>query len=190
MAKRPVDIAVNNFLKGMVAVLALFVGLQIWILIVQDQGPNEAFTWSIVAAVILTLLVLWQAKTRPADAPLTWGAAMVGSAFVFGFMLLVYGIVPHQWLVYADSELLWRSDRFVMGPEVGLPNGEGIIEFILPFRLPYLIIRDLIAVVIYGIALAGQIALWSIWQKRGEVAETTVEKSTFGRPLVREGAKL
>ena len=154
MAKRPVDIAVNNFLKGMGAVLALFVGLQVWIFIVQDQGPNEAFIWSIVASVILTLLVLWQAKTRPADAPLTWGAAMAGSAFAFGFMLLIYGIVPHQWLVYADSELLWRSDRFVEGPDVGLPDDEGLVAFILPFRLPYLIIRDLIAVVIYGVGLA------------------------------------
>ncbi len=190
MARRPVDIAVNNFLKATGAVIAFFVGLQIWILIVQDKGPNEAFIWSTVGVLVCALIVLWQAKTRPADATLTWGEAMVGAAFVFGFMLLAYGVWPHQWLVYADSELSWRSDRFVVGPDVGLPNGEGLVEFVLPFQLPYLVIRDIIAVLIYGIGLVGLIALWSIWQKRGAVAEVAVEKSTFGRPLVREGAKL
>lgn len=190
MARRPVDIAVSKFLKGTGAVMSFFVGLQIWLLIVQDQGPNEAFIWAVGTTLVMTLLVLWQAKRRPADAPLTWGAAMAGAAFAFFYMVLAYGIVPHQWLVYADSELLWRSDRFVKGPNFGLPNGEGIIEFVLPFQLPYVVVRDIIAVVIYGIGLAAQIALWGLWQRRGAVADTTVEKSSFGRPLVREGAKL
>jgi len=190
VARRPVDIAVNNFLQATGAVIGFFVGLQIWILIVQDKGPNEAFIWATVGVLLCTMIVLWQAKTRPADAALTWGEAMVGAAFSFGFMLLAYGVWPHQWLVYADSELSWRSDRFVAGPDMGLPNGEGIVEFVLPFELPYLVVRDIIAVLIYGIGLVGLIALWSIWQKRGAVAEVAVEKSTFGRPLVREGAKL
>lgn len=190
MARRPVDIAVNKFLMATGAVVTLLIGLQLWILIVQDKGPNEAFIWSIVATLVMTGLVLWQAKRRPADASLTWGEAMAGATFSFLFMLLIYGIVPHQWLVYADSELQWRSDRFVLGPDVGLPDGEGLVAFILPFDLTYLVIRDIIATVIYGIGLAGQIALWRIWQRRGLPAETTVERSTFGRPLVREGAKL
>lgn len=76
------------------------------------------------------------------------------------------------------------------GSRHGLSSGEGLVEFLLPFQIPYVVIRDIIAVVIYAFGLVGLIALWSIWQKRGAVAETTVEKSTFGRPLVREGAKL
>jgi hypothetical protein len=190
VARRPVDIAVNNFLKAIGVVVALLVGLQLWILVVQDHGPNEAFTWATIGVLVCTLLVLWMAKRRPVEPLPTWGEAMVGAAFSFAFMLLAYGVWPHQWLVYADSELSWRSDRFVLGPDVGLPDGQGLIEFVLPFQVPYLVIRDLIAVAIYGVGLAGLIALWSIWQKRGAVAETTVEKSTFGRPLVREGAEL
>jgi len=51
-------------------------------------------------------------------------------------------------------------------------------------------LRDLIAVGIYIIALGGNILMWSAWQKRGEQqAEMPVERSQFGRPLVKEGAE-
>jgi hypothetical protein len=44
-------------------------------------------------------------------------------------------------------------------------------------------------VVIYGIELAGMVALWAIWQGRGDKKPgDEVVKSRFGRPLVREGA--
>ena len=183
---RPVDISVDNFLKGTGAVLVLLVGLQAWLLIVQDQGPNVAFTMSIIITLLLIAPILWLMKRRPLDASLSWGEAMVGATYAFLSMFWIYGVVPHQWLVYADSELGWRSDRFVLGPDVG---GQGIIERVLPFDLPYEVIRDIVAVVIYGIGLTAMIALFGMWQRRGAVAETTVEKSTFGRPLVREGAR-
>ena len=49
-------------------------------------------------------------RRRPPGAPFTWGEALVAATFVFGLMLLGYGIVPNQWLKWADNELLWRPD--------------------------------------------------------------------------------
>ena len=28
--------------------------------------------------------------------------------YVFGLLFVAYGVVPHQWITHADSELGWR----------------------------------------------------------------------------------
>lgn len=124
---------------------------------------------------------------RPVGTPLTWGEAMVAATFVFGMLFWVYGVVPHQWLTWADGELGWRPDRIVFGPGDILKPQE--FDGWLPFTITYLTIRDIIAVLIYGVFLVGNVVVWSQWQKRGQEPPAEVERSTFGRPLVREGAR-
>jgi len=192
VAQRPVDKSVSTFLKATGATIGALVVLQVWIAIVQKKGPNEAFLWSIAVVLAMVGLILFEMKRRPADKDTSWGEAMAGATFVFMLMFIAYGVLPHQFLVYADSELLWRSDRFLFGPDIGLPGGERLFEYILPFDLTYLVIRDIIAVVIYGILLVGHVALFSMWQRRGAVAPAgtdTVDRSKFGRPLVRQGVR-
>lgn len=124
---------------------------------------------------------------RPMGSPVSWGEAMFSSTLVFGLLFWVYGIVPHQWLTWADGELAWRPDRIIYGPgDILKPTAEGGW---LPFTLTYLTIRDLIAVGIYGVLLVGNVVLWLQWQKRDQTPSVEVERSTFGRPLVREGAR-
>ena len=112
----------------------------------------------------------------------------MGSLIVFFLMFWVYGVVPHQWLTWADNELNWRVDKIFVGPG-------GILESQqdggwAPIRINYVVLRDLIAVGIYLVALGGNIWMWSAWQKRGDQqAPKPVERSRFGRPLVKEGAE-
>ena len=110
--------------------------------------------------------------------PITWGEAMFGSMVVFLAIFLIYGVVPHQWLAYADNELGWRKDKIVMGP------GD-LFDRALPFTLTYEAIRDFIAVGIYVVALGVQIALWAMWQNRGKSKPKEIPTSAFGRPLVK-----
>ena len=56
-------------------------------------------------------------RTRTPGTPLTWGEAFAAGVFVFFLLFLVYGIVPHQWLAWADNDLKWRSDK------IGIPLG-------------------------------------------------------------------
>ena len=53
--------------------------------------------------------------------------------------------------------------------------------------MTYLVIRDLIAVGIYGVALAGNIVMWNQWQNRGVEKKEAEPTSEYGRPLIREG---
>ena len=112
---------------------------------------------------------------------------MLFASYVFLVLFWAYGVVPHQWLTWADSELNWRPDRFIVGPSMPWTGDQGIVEWALPFTMTYLVIRDLIAVGIYGVALAGNIVMWNQWQNRGVEKEKAEPTSEYGRPLVREG---
>ncbi len=185
---RPVDTSVIRFWQATGAVIGFFVVLFAWIAYTQDQGPNVAFTLSVVVMLAMTAPILWLMKRRPVGATLSWGEALASSTYVFLMLFWIYGVVPHQWLTYADSELAWRADRIVRGPDLGFTGGEGIFEWALPFTLTYLVIRDVVAVLIYAIGLVGNVALWVMWQNRGKEAEVAIARSEYGRPLVREGA--
>lgn len=168
-----------------------------------------ALVFSTVLFLAASAYALWFGmKRRPAGTPLTWGEAMVAAMYVFGLMFLAYGVIPHQWLQWADKELKWRPDTFgiPLGP---LGKGDGslfklfgnknnvLIEDGLKF--PFLSgggrilinkqhIRDVIATVIYVVMLGFQIAVWSVWQKRGKAkaAQAGIEKaSAYGRPLIK-----
>ena len=193
--RRPIDVAVMKMYGAMIGgSVALIGGIALWVAITRQQNNqaapfmNTAFVLSWLIALALTAGVLEYAKRRPADAPLSWGEANVGAVYVFFLLFWAYGVVPHQWLTYADNELSWRVDKLLVGPTgIGFTDGEGLLSWALPFELTYLVVRDIIAVTIYGLILAGNVAMWNVWQNRGKVAPTEVEQSTFGRPLVREG---
>ena len=148
-----------------------------------------AFIASVLVTVILTALVIPVAKRRPVGTPLTWGEAMVASVYAFFLMFWAYGLVPHLWLTWADNELGWRPDNFVVGPG-GLLKPQALGGW-SPITITYQTVRDVLAVLIYVVLLGGQIALWFWWQNRGKraaAAETSQASATsdYGRPLVRK----
>jgi hypothetical protein len=121
-------------------------------------------------------------KRRPKSTPLSWGEAMAASALVFFIIFLIYGVVPHQWLAWADSELGWRKDKILAGPATITKKSIGV-DF--PITITYEAIRDAIAAGIYIVGLGVQIALWTKWQNRDKTKPKEIETSAFGRPLVR-----
>ena len=142
----------------------------------------------VVAGIGLSIAI---GRRRPIGTPVTWGEAFVAGTFVFALMLLAYGVIPHQWLEYADSELLWRSDKLLlalssegvtMGQDAKTATGTGRVI------INYQAIRDIIASGFYIVFLGLQILLWSKWQKRGRVTETSAGEVTsrFGRPVLKK----
>ena len=144
-----------------------------------------AFVGSILVTVIMAAGIAWYGKRRPVGKPLTWGEAMAASVYVFFLLFWAYGVVPDRWLAWADNELRWRPDKLLFGPgEILKPRAEGGW---LPFTITWQTVRDIIATLIYGVMLTANAAGFVLWQNRGKKAKTAVERSDYGRPLVREG---
>jgi hypothetical protein len=155
--------------------------------------------------VLLISVYHWYDNRTGPNKKMTWGEAMIASLYVFTVFFWIYGVLPHYWLEWADKGLGWRADVMLQGPHIpGLSNtneaGEkvGIIAAQVdggwfPFRIPYLILRDIIAVLIHVVLLAANIWYWNHWQTRdarAKAAEQAVETpSEFGRPLIRAGAR-
>jgi len=137
-----------------------------------------AFVVSLVALVLATAVVVLVARRRPVGAPVTWGEAMIAATYAFFVMFLAYGIVPHQWLAWADNELNWRADKILYGP--------GDLFDKLPFTVTYQVIRDVVAAGIYVVFLGAQMYLWSMWQNRGKTKPAELPVSSYGRPLVKK----
>ena len=149
-----------------------------------------ALLFSIAFLVIGLAVCFAVGKRRPPGTPLTWGEAFVGGTFVFALMTLAYGIIPHEWLEYADNDLLWRSDKLLVAiSSEGLKFGQEAKTFGGTGRIiiNYQAIRDIIAAGFYIVFLVAHGWLWAVWQKRGRKAEVPVEaRSRVGRPVIRK----
>lgn len=153
----------------------------------------------VVTVLLLAVYHAYDAKA-PRDKKMTWGEAMVASLYVFTVFFWIYGVVPHYWLEWADKGLGWRADVLLEGPHIPFISADGLGVIAsqqdggwFPFRIPYLIIRDIIAVAIHIVFLGINIWYWNHWQTRdarAAAAEQAVEEpSEFGRPLVRQGVR-
>jgi hypothetical protein len=140
-----------------------------------------AFFASVTISVLLFGVGIWYMNRRPAEQKGTWGESMIGAVYVFGTLFWIFGVVPHQFILWADSELGWTVDRFLVGPGEILDN--------LPFVIPYSALRDIMVVNIHVVYVVAWLVVWAKWQARGK-AEPVVETSTsdYGRPLVKADA--
>ncbi len=140
---------------------------------------NVAFTGSLLLSLAMAGSIIWYAKRRPKGASLTWGQAMASAMYVTFVMFFFFGVVPDRWLNYAEGELGMRTDALLAGP-----GSTGWFEGI-PVVISKATIADLVTVALYGLGMNVTIWLWAVWQKRGSEPAAEVEKSTYGRPLVK-----
>jgi hypothetical protein len=136
--------------------------------------------WSTVILLVGVLIALLMARRPKSPEPATWAQAMLGATAVFGMMLLGYGVIPHEWLTFANSYLDWGKSTFVFQHNA-----------LVPFDVTAAVVTDVVEVAIYGIMVGINLLLWSMWQKR-EVAKPEeavgaerAEKGTsaYGRPV-------
>lgn len=160
---------------------------QIWHVIcsIALGFANVAFTGSLVLTFVMAGAIVWYAKRRPKDAPLTWGQAMLAALYVSFLLFFAFGVVPDRWLVYAAGSLGMRSDAILIGPGSTGWLGPGGLWHSFPIVVTKATVGDLGAVIIYGIMFTGALKLWGVWQDRGQTSTDAVETSTYGRPLVK-----
>jgi preprotein translocase subunit SecE len=157
------------------------------VLVAVTWASAHRLVISSVLAVLVTAFAFALAMRPRSGRPATWAGCMLGAVAAFGAMILVYGVVPDEWMQFADAELGWSQSA--------------IWTTIGPIEINKRALKDTVAVLIYVVFFAAQIALAVVWQKRptaeaaaaakAERAETTAARpagfSRFGRPLSRKG---
>jgi hypothetical protein len=147
--------------------------------------PAGRLIWSVALFLIGFVVILVLMRKQKPDRPATWSECIAGAVGVFAMMTLAYAVIPHEWITFSDKYLQWDTTVFVFRSNQDM-LGLGIVNW--PFTMDKHNIRDIIVVLIYGIAIGLNVGLFVMWQKRGEekpAEEPTPKKSRFGRPLRR-----
>jgi hypothetical protein len=152
--------------------------------ILEWPGMNVSFLVSLIASTLLTLVAIPFGKRRPVGTSLSWGEAMLASAYAFGVMFLAFGICPNQWIAHADGDLGWDRTKIIYGPG-GILKPESLGGW-NPITLQYEAVRDIVVVLLHAYYFGLLIFLWTWWQKRGRTTAREIETSTYGRPLVKK----
>ncbi len=134
-----------------------------------------ATTFALVGATFL-----WVLNQR-----MTWARATVAAMITWLALLFFFGIVPSEWLTFAQTELDWSSQRIALVIPPALVLGNTI-------EISYAVLKDSISMG-YHIALLGFGAVFGIQiQKikagRPPGAQPSERKSPYGRPLVKGDA--
>ena len=151
-------------------------------------GPLAAFVNSVLAMAVMTAMVILYAPMRPVGTRLSWGEAFVAAVFAFLFMAVGYGVVPDQWIDLA-AYWGWDDSTRTIADDDAVWGWVADVFTWFPFnkwQVNYIHIRDIVIVVIYGVAIGLNVVLWSLWQRRGEEKVAIEPTSEFGRPLLRE----
>jgi hypothetical protein len=147
--------------------------------------PAGRLIWG-VALLVIGLIIVFILMRRPKpERPATWAECMAGAVGVFALMTLAYAVVPHEWITFSDKYLQWGTTSFMVR------SGQNVLFFNFPFDINMKAISDIVTVGIYGIVLGLNVALFVLWQKRGEpkdeaAADEAPKKSRCGRPLRRQ----
>ena len=144
-----------------------------------SQEPGRFFI-----AILLCLIafaIFMKLKARPkSELPATWAQSMLAALAVFALFLLIYGVVPHEWLTWCDSKLGLREDR--------------IMHSTRPVKITGRTVRDTVAALLYIVFLGIQTWMWMAWQKRGTAKPKTTPAATpepagtsaFSRPVTKK----
>ena len=145
-----------------------------------SQEPGRFFI-SLLLCLISFVVFMWMVRRPKSELPTTWAQAMLGGTAVFALFLLIYGVVPHEWLTWADSSLGLREDKILIDTWAIDFSGRAL--------------RDIVATLIYIVGLAINTWMWIAWQKRGSAkpkpaaAAATPEPagtSAFSRPVTKK----
>ncbi len=166
-------------------------------------GLDTRFAGRLITSMIVTLVLFgacfYVAKKPRPNRERTWAASMGGAVAVLAGMFLLYAVVPHEWITYADSRLGWTKDAIFLqhgykGPSGGLFT---ITNIPFPFTITWEVVSDMVTMGIYTVFVTINLLLFKKWQQRpveSEAAEvvTTSEpkpsgKSRYGRPLLKRG---
>lgn len=117
--------------------------------------------------------------------PMTWARATVAAFIAWIALVFYFGIVPSEWLNYAQSDLEWSAQEFAFTIPPILVLGNEL-------RISFAVLTDSISGGYHVVMLTAAAILALQIQKMKEGPPPSAErpelKSPYGRPLVKGGS--
>jgi hypothetical protein len=119
------------------------------------------------------------------DRPMTWARAAIGAGLFTGLMMILFGVIPNQWLTLTQAELEWSSQRVFVALPSAITLGSDI-------SISYDALKDMVLQGYVLFALIGTAVVMVQWQdrakKRAEAPPPPEPVSVYGRPLAKKGS--
>jgi len=113
---------------------------------------------------------------------MTWARAVVAGMISWIALVFFFGMVPSEWLNFAQTDLDWSSQRVALAIPPVLVLGNEV-------NLSWAMIKDSISmgyhIVMLGVAAVFTLQIQKIKAGRPASAAPVEKKSPYGRPLVR-----
>ena len=188
----------NLGVAAMVAGLAIAIAGALWahftgLSEVDDVGREiypsipRGWFWVLIGQLVsLGGVLLLMAGTTLAflyDRKLTWARSAIAALLFTSLMMILFGVIPNEWLTYTQAEWEWTSQKIWIRIPTDLIGGNELNISAAAFK-------DII-VGTYVLIVTGAVAVAMIsWQKREEIIARRDKKradkkavSTYGRPL-------
>lgn len=114
--------------------------------------------------------------------PITWARATVAALISWIALVFFFGMVPSEWLSYAQTDLNWSAQREALTIPPFLVLGNEVV-------ISWAVVKDSISMgyhlVMLGVAAVFALQVQKIKAGRPPSAAPKEKKSPYGRPLVR-----
>jgi hypothetical protein len=139
----------------------------------------------LIAFAASQMLVLGALFVFVLNQKMTWARAVFAAFVTWLELVVIFGMVPSEWLNFAQTDLDWSSQRFALTIPPFLVLGNEM-------RISYAVIKDSISMgyhlVMLGAGAVFALQLQRMRQAPPPSAEKPEARSPYGRPLMKGGA--
>ena len=129
-----------------------------------------------------TLALIGASMLMVLNQKMTWARATVAALIAWVALVFYFGMVPSEWLNYAQTDLDWSSQRVALTIPPFLVLGNDV-------EISWAVVKDSISmgyhIVMLGVAGLLAIQIQKIKEGRPASAAPVEKKSPYGRPLVK-----
>lgn len=143
----------------------------------ETIGQLISLTGVFIVLAGITLAFLYQRE-------MTWARSSIGASVFVSLMMILFGIIPNEWLTLTQSTLEWTPQNiaFTVPPALVLNNEVAI---------SYAAVKDIVSGT-YVVIMLGAVVVtmyqWQEYQKRQAAGPAPTPISEYGRPLTKVDA--
>lgn len=143
----------------------------------ETIGQTISLTGVLILLGGITLAFLYQRE-------MTWARASIGAVVFVSVMMILFGIIPNEWLTLTQSTLEWTPQKIAITiPPALVLNNDVAISFAA--------IKDIVsgtyAVVVLGAVIVAMYQ-WQEYEKKRQSGPPPTPISDYGRPLTKVDA--